>query len=352
MEPQLPVIIAGAGIAGLATAYALTQRGVPVAVYDSGEPGRGTTWAAAGMLAPVHELEFQELELLRLGQESLRLYTEWEAVLGDIGLDRTGTLEVALTRDDLPHLQRLFDFQQAQGLAVSWLTGDALRALEPALSPNIPAGIHAPGDWQVDNRRLVSVLLAYLQAQGVAIHPKTPVTGWDSAGGTLTVQTAQGTAQARAMVVATGAFAVPEALRPPEAVQPIKGQMLALAPRGPQFAGLRHVVRLRSRAWGNAYLVPKADRLLLGSTSEETGHDRALTAGGILDVLRKTYAAVPGIYDLPILDLWTGLRPCTLRRQPLLVRHPTAPVVWANGLYRHGILLGPVIGARVSDILR
>lgn len=346
-----PVAIVGGGIAGLSVAFALCQRGVPVAIYDKAEFGRGTTWAAAGMLAPVHELEFQELDLLRLGQASLALYPQWETLLGDIGLERTGTLEVALSPDDVPYLERLFQFQQQQGLAVEWLSGTQLRVREPALSPTLPAGVFAPGDWQVDNRKLVGALVGYLRAHGAHLHPHTEVLGWAAAPGGIALTTASGRVAAQALVLATGAYPVPESLAPPQAIKPIKGQMVALAPSGPQFGGLRHVVRIRSRAWGNAYLVPKTDRLVVGSTAEEVGADRSLTAGGLLDVLRKAYAAVPGTYDLPILDLWTGHRPATASRQPLVARHPTAPVVWLNGLYRHGVLLGPVVGQHACGLL-
>lgn len=49
------VAILGAGIIGLACAWELVQRGAHVTIYDTQTPGRGASWAAAGMLAPAFE---------------------------------------------------------------------------------------------------------------------------------------------------------------------------------------------------------------------------------------------------------------------------------------------------------
>src|ERR1700683_53616 len=46
------VVIAGAGLIGLAVAFELAERGATVRVFDTGEPGRAASWAGAGMLAP------------------------------------------------------------------------------------------------------------------------------------------------------------------------------------------------------------------------------------------------------------------------------------------------------------
>src|SRR5438067_8387998 len=46
------VIVAGAGIIGLTCAWRIALTGFPVTIFDSGEPARQASWAAAGMLAP------------------------------------------------------------------------------------------------------------------------------------------------------------------------------------------------------------------------------------------------------------------------------------------------------------
>ena len=52
--PRIAVI--GAGIIGLSAAYELAvRRGARVTIFDVRPPGRGASWAAAGMLAPAFE---------------------------------------------------------------------------------------------------------------------------------------------------------------------------------------------------------------------------------------------------------------------------------------------------------
>jgi len=342
------IIIIGGGIAGLSTCYWLTKLGYKPLLIEQGELGHGATWAAAGMLAPVHELEYTELPLLQAGLASQNLYNEWERELGDIGVNRNGTLEVALTTDDVPYLQRHYDFQRQQGLQVQWLAGSALQVLEPALSPALPVGIFSPHDIQVDNRMLPAALAAYCTAQGATLHIQEIFLSYTVEGGTLQVTTDKGSYKTDKLLLATGVL-TPEGIVLPEKIIPVKGQMLSLAP--PAGGLLQKTVRIRSRALGNAYLVPKRERIVLGSTTEEMGSDSQLTAGAMLDILRKCYAAVPGLYDLPVLETWSGLRPATANRLPFATRHPTHEVYYLNGLYRHGILLGPLMGQAAAQLI-
>ena len=110
---------------------------------------------------------------------------------------------------------------------------------------------------------------------------------------------------------------------------------------------LRHVV------WGPAvYLVPRSDgRLLIGATVEEKGFDEQLTAGGLLDLLREAWETLPGIYDLPIVETWTGLRPGSRDDAPILGPTPLEGLIMATGHHRNGILLAPITGQTICQFL-
>jgi glycine oxidase len=127
---------------------------------------------------------------------------------------------------------------------------------------------------------------------------------------------------------------LPENVTPP--VRPVKGQMLSL--RMEECPAVRHVVRAP-----DAYLVPKSDgRLVIGATQEEVGYDTSVTAGGLLDLLRGAWEAVPGIYELPVLETWAGLRPGSRDNAPILGPTAVEGLFVATGHFRHGILLLPV----------
>jgi glycine oxidase len=350
LTKQKDVIIIGAGIAGLSSAYFLAKAGRSVTLVDKGPVEASATWAAAGMLAPVHELEFTEVDLLAASLHSKAMFEEWERELGDIGLQRSGMLEIALLPEDVPYLERQFSFQRQQGLRVEWLKGSALQQYEPELSQRIPAAIYAPEDYHVDNRLLAMRLQEALQAKGAewitaAAQDWSPLPGNQG----IVLATDQGELQCDSLIWASGASSS-AAGNYPEKVYPVKGQSLSLIT--PQSGLLRRPVRIRNRAYGNAYLVPKADRIVLGATSEEMGYDTSVTAGGLLDLLRKAYAAVPAVYDLAVGETYAGLRPATISRQPLVEAHPEATVYYVNGLYRHGILLSPLIGQSLTKLVQ
>ncbi|MEM0996126.1 MAG: FAD-dependent oxidoreductase [Bacteroidota bacterium] len=355
---KLRIGIVGGGVAGLFSAWYLARLGqerIALTLLDRGEPGHGTSWDAAGMLAPVNEIEFQELPLFRAGLASRALYdSEVVPALPDIGFRRAGTVEIGLHADDTGYLKRLYEFQRAQGQAVEWLTGPQIRAREPFITQDVGPGIWSEVDAQVDNRKLVAALVADLKRRGVEVLSPREVYGYraNESGGVV-LETTAGELPLDRVLLAPG---VPsEALKAqlPYKIYPVKGEMLALdPPRESSQDFLRATVRIRSKTWGSAYVVPKTGRILCGSTSEERGLDRRLTAGGMLDILRKCYAAVPGIYELDIQETWAGLRPSTLSRQPLLAADPRIPGAYhLNGLFRHGILLGPLFGRAAARLI-
>lgn len=351
------VAIVGGGIIGMALAWRLAERGRSVTVVERGRAGRGASWAAGGMLASAAEVQFEEAEIYRFGRESLRRWPAFaralEAASGhDVGYRDEGTLVVADDRDAAEALQRLFRFQQAHDVPVTWLTAREALEIEPFLSPKLAAAVFSPEDHQVDNRAAVealrSVLIEHPNAtlrEGVAVRAVEP-------GERPAAVTDDGErVEAHVVVLAAGAWSRGIEGIEPVPVRPLKGQMLALQMARP--FDLRHVVRSP-----HAYLVPKADgRLVIGATSEEMGFDTAVTGGGLYRLLEGAVEAVPGVEELAFVEAWAGLRPASRDHAPLLGESGAPGVVLATGHYRHGILFAPLtadelaleIDARLRD---
>ena len=67
------------------------------------------------------------------------------------------------------------------------------------------------------------------------------------------------------------------------------------------------------------YAVPRADgRLVVGATVEEQGFDVSVTAGGVLELLRRAYEALPGIAELELVEARAGLRPAAPDNGPIV----------------------------------
>ncbi|MFB6249918.1 MAG: glycine oxidase ThiO [Salinibacter sp.] len=349
------VVIIGGGTAGLSIGFELVRRGTPVTLFERGEAGRGTSWQAAGMLAPDAEIGFEELELYRLNRESLRRWPDFaarvEAASGmDVDYRDEGTLIVADDRDSAEALRRLYEFQEEKGLDVEWLSGAEAREVEPFVAPRLSAAIYAPSDHQVDNRRLLRALRAAFEAEGGTLHEKTPVQAVVPDAETPAVVTEEGArVPATAVVVAAGVWSreldgLEPAAQPP--VRPVKGQMIQLRRKRP--FDLQHVIR-----GPEAYLAPKSSgRIVVGATSEEMGFDTTVTAGGLYELLEGAWEVVPGILDLPVDDTWAGLRPASRDHEPLLGATGAPGIVMATGHYRHGILLTPVTAEEIAHLIR
>src|SRR5271156_2508190 len=167
------VHVVGGGVIGLACAWELSRNGHEVTVVAPA-PGRdGASWVAAGMLAPVTEVQFGESALTALLVEGARRWPDFaaglEAATGHaVHYDTTGTVTVALDASDRASLDDLLAYQHALGLEAHRRSASECRRLVPALSPALRGGIEVPGDHQVDNRPLLGALAEACRRSGVA----------------------------------------------------------------------------------------------------------------------------------------------------------------------------------------
>ncbi|MFV3074713.1 glycine oxidase ThiO [Niveispirillum fermenti] len=348
------VAIIGGGIIGMAIGWRLAGAGASVDIFERDRAGQGATRAAAGMLAAGVETEPGEQPLLPLCLESQARWPgfarELEAVTGlPAGLRSEGTLVVASTRDEVELLRSNYAFQRGLGLELSWLTGAEAKEKEPFLNPRTAAGVFSPRDGQVDNRLAAAALRAALAATGARLHEGTAVTGLDVSAGRVTgVVLGDRVAGADIVVLAAGAWSrlLPGQPVPPP-VRPVKGQMMSLA-MDPARPLLTHVV------WApKCYLVPRRDgTLIIGATTEEKGFDSQMTAGGVLALLDAAWRALPGVEELPVREMWTGLRPGSRDDAPILGPAPGLEgLVLATGHHRNGILLAPVTADAITDLI-
>ena len=354
------VIIVGGGVIGLGIGWQLAKAGCIVSIYERDRAGRAASWAAAGMLAPHAEVHFEERNLLKLGVQSCRMYPEWVAELEtdsqmSVGYRAEGTLIVGVDRDDARELEHLYESQHLLDLKVEWLTGAEAREMEPLLSPKITAAIWSKDDHQVDNRAMVNALIVAYRNAGGMLHENTPVDKIEIVDGKAKgIWIKDNLEEADVIVLAAGCWSsdidgLPKAVRPP--VRPVKGQMLALQME--EGIVLQKVIRApRAKYPTDVYLVPKDDgRLVIGATSEEMEFDTRLTAGGLFELLRGTWEAVPGIYDLPVLETWAGLRPGSRDNAPILGETGVENLIVATGHYRNGILLTPLTAREIASLI-
>ncbi len=357
--PTADVVVVGGGLIGLSCAWRLAQSGLRVTVCDP-TPGRRTSSVAAGMLAPVTEVEYGEEDLLALNLASAAAWPGFAAELENasglpVGLHASGTLSVAYDVDDVAVLARLASYQRRLGLEVEELTGREARKREPMLAVGVAGGLWVPGDHSVDNRKAVAALLAAVRKTGVELVERTVaevvVTGGRATGVRLDDG---GEIAAGTVVVAAGPWSaqvggVPAELVPP--LRPVKGEIVRLRVPEAYRPVLSHTVRATARGF-SVYLVPRPDgELVVGATSTELGFDTRVLAGGVYRLLRDARTVLPVTDELEVTETVAGLRPATPDNAPVLGPSGLDGLVWATGHYRNGVLLTPVTADVVTTLV-
>ncbi|PQZ99286.1 glycine oxidase ThiO [Arthrobacter sp. MYb224] len=341
------IVIVGAGIIGLATAFELRARGAEITLVDPA-PGLGASHAAAGMLAPTAETTWGQGALHRLMATSAKEYPAFiDRVEQSTGnrpaYVENSTLVVAAETADMDALLALMKLQASLGFSAERLLGSAARKLEPALATGIAGAIRCAEDQQLDPRSLLRILIDELDR---SIVRETAVRLLRQGSRTSGVLTSTGQEiHGDQVLLANGLGALAGA--PALPLRPVYGDILRL--QGPVGAPLiKHTVRgIVHRQ--PVYLVPRTDgSLVLGASSREDGQEQ-VNVGEMHALLDNARRLVPGIVDTTLNEAIVRARPATPDDRPLLGRVDEGLVV-STGYSRHGVLLTP-LGARLGTEL-
>jgi glycine oxidase len=352
------IIVAGAGVIGLACALELRRRGANVIVLERGQPMREASWAAAGMLAACDPEN--PSALLELAVHSQELYDGF-----------------------LRHIETL------SGIAVPYRSQETLQQLvrDHSLPPNRPPPLphhrelspaeaerHLPGlssgghrflllpERSLDPRDLCLAMPLAARAAGIEIRSGVAVRSVSLISNGVRVETDDGGVEAGSYLNCMGAWAgareygfcqgTPDA---GTTIVPRKGQMAMV--RMPKPRDLTSVIRSKA-----AYLVPRGDGcVVVGATVEDAGFDKQVSPQALQALLGRAAALWPALREAPIVDRWAGLRPGTTDDLPLIGRAESGPAgrtggatarcFIAAGHFRNGILLAPATADVVASLM-
>jgi glycine oxidase len=346
--PVADVTVAGAGLIGLTAALALADQGLDVVLAGAKHPGEASP-AGAGMLAPSVE-DSQSPPGADPGRHfavaSLERYPGYLDSLAartgiTVPLNRRGILRVALDEAGA------HDLRQHSSPHAQWLSADAVRRVEPGLMCAAGAMFY-PTDGAVDNVTLLQALDVAIE-RSPRIHRIRNDVRAIEAGAARAVCTMAGTGDTISsshIVLAAGAWTtLIEGLPRAIPVEPYRGQMFSVA--ATDGAELGHVV------YGpDSYIVPRGDRVLIGSTMERAGFDPVTTDAALASVRARAAHYWPIAASAPTVSAWAGLRPVTPDLLPILGCDPDFPaLIYACGHSRNGILMAPLTGGCVAALV-
>jgi glycine oxidase len=350
MTTTADVVVIGGGVIGASIAWYLAGQQQQTVLIEKNVPGREASAAAAGILA-VASGRAQRGPLYQLKRASQELYPalvrELEERTGiDLEYQTVGVLDLLRTEADEEKYRQVYELRREQGYPATWLLAAEVRRLEPALTPDIRGAVHFSSDHHLHNGKLAEAWAKASEQRGVTIHTGSTVSEVRIAKGKVTaVRVGHEWISANTVVIAAGSWSrqVGEIFGLMIPVEPAKGQMLAI--RATHF---RHVL-----SWSEHYLVPRKNgEVIVGSTVEFVGHNKDVTLDTVQSLIARSIELVPDLHNAPLSHFWAGLRPFSPTRRPILCRAPGLEnVIIATGHHRNGIVLAPITGKLVSELI-
>jgi D-amino-acid dehydrogenase len=377
---------------------AVARRGLGVTVVEPGGSRFGTSSANAGHLVPSHVVPFAAPGMVRAGLRSLvvrdgafavspRVWptiTPWlwrfarsattanvaagvpvlqalldltVAEVARLGIIRPeldhstdGILQVSSSQSGLGAALREAEGWARWGVRSEVLLGDALRAAEPAVRPDVLGGVHLLDDGRFDPARLLDAVIADGAEHGVVtvdgdVHRLEPTTAG------VRVHSSVGVLRAGRVVVCAGVW-TPALCRGLGVRLPItaaRGDSITLS-YGDDVPRPRRAMLLVDQ---HIALNPLADGLRLTAGYRLTNvRDRDVHAGRTRRIVRDAADAIALDADHPVERPWTGLRPATPDGLPCIGPLPAAPAVFvAAGHGMLGSTTGPGTGEMVAAML-
>jgi glycine/D-amino acid oxidase-like deaminating enzyme len=344
-------IVVGAGIVGAACGEALARDGWRVTILEQGFAASGTTAAGMGHIVVMDDSP----EQLALTAYSDRLWRElgFDACRG-VEVDRCGTLWIAEDAAQLAALSAKSKAYTAAGIGVEVLDAQQLADAEPNLRGGLAGALRVPGDSVVYPPGATLELLRRARAAGATLREGAEVVSL----GPNSARLRNGeTLHADVIVNATGARASQLSADLP--IVPRKGH-LAITDRAPgvcrhQLVELGYLASAHSMTSESVAfnLQPRTTgQVLIGSSRELVGWDASINRSILRRMLERAIEFVPSLGNLSVIRCWTGFRPTTADKLPLIGAWDPTPGVWiAAGHEGLGITTSLATGALLADLV-
>ncbi|MBX6373334.1 MAG: FAD-dependent oxidoreductase [Acetobacteraceae bacterium] len=377
------VLVIGAGIVGLCVAWHLARRGAEVTVLDGEEPGSGASsgnagaisggsvapLAMPGVLRQVPQMLTDPAGALHVPMSYWPRATPWllrfvaaarparvegiaQALAGLLfgAMERhreilaaEGALDLLrddgqlyLYRDEAHYAKdaAAWELRRRHGLRIEFLRGpDAIRALEPEVSPVYTLGVFLPEQGNsVNPLRHAQVVAAGVRRMGGQILRRAVRAIATAEGRVIGAETASGRIEADLVVLAAGAWSArllrPLGLRVPLETQ--RGYHVMVPDAGVRLS--RPIVPADRKV----FLTPMEGGLRVAGTVEFGGLDRPPTARRaelLIDDLKKVF---PQANTHGARGFWMGHRPCLPDSLPVLGPVRRWPGLWCA--FGHGHL--------------
>ena len=198
------VAIIGGGIIGAATALELSERGIPVALFEKGEIGCEQSSRNWGWVRKMGR-DIRELPLMI---ESARLWAELDKRIGAAtGFTQCGILYLARTEADLGVRERWLDRAKGLNHGSRLLGAKEVKDRLPDLQGSFAGALFTADDARAEPQWVASAITESARAKGATIFTRCAVRGIETSAGRISgIVTERGRVACESVVVAGGAW--------------------------------------------------------------------------------------------------------------------------------------------------
>ena len=401
------IVIIGAGLLGVSTAWFLAKSGNEVVVIDRRSAlALETSFANGGMLTPSQAAPWNTpgiaWQILRLlGQDESPIRIKYSRLAGLAGwgtaflrysksehfrnnfqknirlarysLDQVkmirqqqgivydhshqGTLKIFQSREALRHARALLEIAAPETIRYELLDQQAVIALEPALEPvsdTLAGGLYFPDDEAGDAHRFCLELANASSLAGVSFLYDTTLTAMVRQGNRIqSVRTTSGDLTADLYVLAAGSYSrmLAQSINLRLPIYPVKGYSLTIdtvntpgrLPVLPVIDELRHIA-----------VTPLGQRLRIAGKAELAGYDTTIDSrrsGLLLKFFRQLYPELASGLEPDAIQPWTGLRHYTCDGVPLIGSCSIENLILNTGHGHLGWTLAAGSGRLIADMI-
>ena len=325
------VVVVGAGVVGAACALSLAREGLQVLIVDVDFPGGGSTSAAMGHIVVMDDSEAQ----LALTAYSRHLWAEMSSELpGDCEDERRGTLWLAASDEELRGAEEKRGVYARHGVDATVVDAQTLAEMEPHLRPGLAGALHVPDDSVLYPPNAARHFVRCARALGAEVREQCAAE--EIGAGTVRLRGRGGVEE----VISTGAVVNAAGVDAPRLtpglpIVPRKGH-LVITDRYPGLCGSQlvelgylHSAHTMSGASVAFNVQPRATgQLLIGSSRELVGRDPSINHALLTEMLRRAVEFLPALAQCNVVRAWTGFRPATSDKLPLIGRWEPVEGLW------------------------
>ena len=344
------VVIIGAGVIGLFTAWFLGKEGKQVLVIDRNEPMREASGVNAGTMG----LQNKRLPLIPYSIESVNIWKSFQdEVSNEIGYVECGGVRVATTKEECKDLRLSATKQEKLGLNIEWLEGRVLSERVPWLSEAVKAATYCQSDGYSNPLTATQPIIKAVYDTGGRICPKLEVKEIikNKIGFKLLFDDGK-SLNCKTLIVAAGAWSAKIArllginldieldvnmLTVTEPYLPIMNLIVTHIKGLLTLKQLHHGSAIIGGGWQ-------------GRGSLEFGK-KDLDYTSLMHNLRLACDIVPSLKQLNLVRCWSGFEGVTPDSLPYLGKLPGIQDAYIAACARGGWTLGPILGKLTAEIV-